>query len=145
LSAHTYIPAQADCDRITSLEESLEQVCQLFLGDFAKVAFNFTDLLFTFAYRWSYLVGIEDINSSRNGLLLFRPIEWSFDNSRAMFVRDPMGNWVYNLLDQGLCNVQLIDKFIELESASSDPSKVREVGASVNCYRFSFCVWCMSL
>lgn len=74
------------------------------------------------------------------------PSNWvEFDNSRAMFVRDPVGNWVYNLLDQGLCNVQLIDKFIELESASSDPSKVREVGASVNCYRFSFCVWCMSL
>ena len=67
-----------------------------------------------------HMVGVEDINSSRNGLLLFRPIEWSFNTSRAIFIRDELGNWVYTLLDQGLHDVQLIDIFIELEKGTKN-------------------------
>lgn len=77
--------------------------------------------------RLKSLVGIEDIHSSRNGLLLFRPIEWTFDNSRAMFVRDSMGNWVYTLLDESLRDVQLTDKLVELQSANKDPKEGVEV------------------
>ncbi len=77
-------------------------------------------LLLSVSCSVKYLVGVNDINSPRNGLLLFRPIEWSFDNSRAMFVRDEKGNWVYTLLYQGLRNVQLINMFIELEKANKN-------------------------
>ena len=45
-----------------------------------------------------------------------------------MFVRDPMGNWAYTLLDEGPCNINIIDKFIELGGANADPSKCIKVG-----------------
>ena len=86
-----------------------------------------SDQVTELASRLRHLIGIEDIHSPRNGLLLFRRIEWSCDNSRAFFVRDPMGNWVYKLLDQSLHDVQLIDTFVELHSASKDPNKGIEV------------------
>ena len=77
--------------------------------------------------RLRHLVGIEEINSSRNGLMLFRPIEWSFDNSRAIFMRDTMGNWSFTMIDESLHEVQLTDKFVELQNASKDQKKGVEV------------------
>lgn len=44
-------------------------------------------------------------------------------------MRDPMGNWFYTLLDQSLREVQLTDKFVELQSASKDQKKGVEVSA----------------
>ena len=95
-----------------------------------------TGLLLTVVYSLKHLVGIEEINSSRNGLLLFRPIEWSFNNSRAIFVRDELGNWVYTLLDQGLRNVQLIDKFVELERKQKNSDVSSLLHSSCLCYEY---------
>ena len=38
-----------------------------------------------------------------------------------------MGNWSYTLLDESLREVQLTDKFVELQSASTDQKKGVEV------------------
>ncbi|KAA6430095.1 MAG: hypothetical protein FRX49_00526 [Trebouxia sp. A1-2] len=49
-----------------------------------------------------------------------------------------MGNWVYTLLDESLRDVQLTDKFVELQSASKDQKKGVEASSPrLNCLAFS--------
>lgn len=60
-----------------------------------------------------------DVNDVRNGLLLFKPFEWAFDNSKICFISDGFvpggGNYVMHILDDGIKDVGIVDKFVELE------------------------------
>jgi hypothetical protein len=62
-----------------------------------------------------------DVNDSRNGLLLFKPFEWAFDNSKICFIPDEFGlgeagNFVMHILDGGIREVGIVDKLEEIEA-----------------------------
>lgn len=42
--------------------------------------------------RFCNKVGFDNIDDTRNGLLLFKPIEWAFDNSKLSIVPDTTFN-----------------------------------------------------
>jgi hypothetical protein len=42
--------------------------------------------------RFGSRLGIDDINDIRNGLMLFKPLEWAFDNSKLSIVPDTTFN-----------------------------------------------------
>ena len=60
------------------------------------------------------MLGISDMNDVRNGLLLFKPIEWAFDTSRVYFVREG-DYYVFRLLDQSLHSRTLVDVWQKVE------------------------------
>ena len=65
--------------------------------------------------EWDYLsrelADVDDVDDVRNGLLLYKPIEWAFDTSRLVFVWDGgRGSFVAHVLDPNILDVQLVDK-----------------------------------
>ncbi len=65
--------------------------------------------------EWDYLsrelADVEDVDDVRNGLLLYKPLEWAFDTSRLVFVWDgARGSFVAHVLDPTILDVQLVDK-----------------------------------
>ena len=70
------------------------------------------------------MMGFENINDPRNGLLLFKPFEWAFDVGKICFLPDnfnegPLGNYCLHILDPGLREVTLTSCFERLELEKS--------------------------
>ena len=70
-----------------------------------------------FKHEWSTLakacLDIDDVDDIRNGLLLYRPLEWAFDTGRLMFVAES-GAFVLRLLDPAIREVSLHAKAAQL-------------------------------
>lgn len=60
------------------------------------------------------------INDARNGLLLYKPVEWAFDRAK-LFVEIIDGAMTFRLIDQELENIKLVDKAIELRAHNARP------------------------
>ena len=75
------------------------------------------------------MIGIDDVDSIRNGLLLFKPLAWAFDTSRLYLDEDEMGNLCMRLLDRTLANKDLVECWQDLETQRL--SKEREKGIQV--------------
>ena len=61
------------------------------------------------------LADVDDVEDPRNGLLLYKPLEWAFDTSRLAFTWDgATSRFVAHLLDGHLANVKLVEKAKEL-------------------------------
>jgi hypothetical protein len=61
------------------------------------------------------LAGIDDVNNMRNGLLLYKPLEWAFDTSRLTFIWDAKRKkLVAHILDESIMDVALSSKAWEL-------------------------------
>ena len=61
------------------------------------------------------MVGLEDINDPRNGLLLAKPIKWAFDTSQLIFLYDEASDsFNAKLLNPALRPISLADKTEEL-------------------------------
>lgn len=57
------------------------------------------------------LADVDDVDDVRNGLLLYKPLEWAFDTSRLAFVWDgARGAFVAHVLDPNILDVRLVDK-----------------------------------
>jgi HNH endonuclease len=63
----------------------------------------------------SRLAGIEDIDDPRNGLLLFKPVEWGFDTSRLYFKQDEAGKFCLHVLDPALRTKSMLAVLQELQ------------------------------
>lgn len=61
------------------------------------------------------MVGLDDIHDWRNGMLLLKPIEWAFNNSKLIFIQDVSGQWVAHLLDKSLEDGALITVMEEID------------------------------
>ena len=65
--------------------------------------------------EWDYLsrelADVDDVDDVRNGLLLYKPIEWAFDTSRLVFIWDGARNsFVAHILDPSILAVRLVEK-----------------------------------
>ena len=65
------------------------------------------------------MMGFENINDPRNGLLLFKPFEWAFDVGKICFLPDGfgegrLGNYCLHILDPDLREVTLLSCFERL-------------------------------
>jgi hypothetical protein len=65
--------------------------------------------------EWDYLsrelADVDDVDNVRNGLLLYKPLEWAFDTSRLVFVWDgARSSFVAHVLDPNILDVRLVDK-----------------------------------
>ena len=61
------------------------------------------------------LADVTDIEDVRNGLLLYKPLEWAFDTSRLAFVWEPAsGRFVAHLLDRSIAHQLLVTRAKEL-------------------------------
>ena len=71
-----------------------------------------------FKHEWHEdvaLLGFEDIDDPRNGLPMFKPIEWAFDSSRLCFyLPENSEELTVKLLDKNIATVRLCDKGAEL-------------------------------
>ena len=57
------------------------------------------------------------VDDPGNGLLLFKPFEWAFDNSKLCFVYDPgFDHFAVHFLDPSLASMKLIDFFSNPQS-----------------------------
>ena len=61
------------------------------------------------------LVGLDDIDDVRNGLPMFKPIEWAFNTSRLCFyIPEGTQKLTVKLLDKSIANLRLCQKGKEL-------------------------------
>ena len=65
--------------------------------------------------EWDYLsrqlADVDDVDDARNGLLLYKPLEWAFDTSRLAFTWDgDRSSFVAHVLDPNILDVRLVDK-----------------------------------
>ena len=72
-------------------------------------------------HEWSdlakMLLGIDSVDDARNGLLLYKPLEWAFATGRLMVVLES-GQFVVRLLDPGIREVSLHAKAVQLTHKS---------------------------
>lgn len=77
------------------------------------------------------ILGIENIDSTRNGLLLFQPIEKAFDRSQLCFLKSPNDDSFYlKLLDPRIRNISLLDQclpFISVKECINYGKSIEEV------------------
>jgi hypothetical protein len=77
-----------------------------------------------FQYRWrlylSSFSSITDINDARNGLFLYKPVEWAFDRAR-LCIEVRGGGMFFRLLDPDLATVKLTDKAREFRDIVRTP------------------------
>ena len=69
-----------------------------------------------------------DIHDHRNGLLIFKPFEWLFDNSKICFIPDGFGeggegNYVMHILDRSVADERLVDILAKLEETRLNSSR----------------------
>ena len=66
-----------------------------------------------FKWEWSeyvHLLGFGDINDVRNGLPLWKPIEWAFDTSRLCFTFDKTSDkFIAKVMDPSILTKKLVD------------------------------------
>jgi hypothetical protein len=76
--------------------------------------------------RFTTLTNIDDV---RNGLLLYKPVEWAFDRAKMCVEVKPPNEMTFLLLDEDLRNVELADKACELRrnSGRGDLRNIEEV------------------
>jgi len=77
-----------------------------------------------FQYRWRLYLpsfsSITDINDARNGLFLYKPVEWAFDRAK-LCIEVRGGDMFFRLLDPGLETVKLTDKAREFKDIVRTP------------------------
>lgn len=64
------------------------------------------------------MIGLEDINELRNGLLLSKPLEWAFDNSKLSIIPDTTfvpPTYMAVVVDADIMDTRLLDKLMELK------------------------------
>ena len=75
-----------------------------------------------FKWEWSehvHLLGFEDVNDVRNGLPLWKPLEWAFDTSRLCFTLDKNSDkFIAKIMDPSIVTKKLVD--IGQEKMGSD-------------------------
>jgi hypothetical protein len=80
-----------------------------------------------FQYKWrnelSRFTSLADINDSRNGLLLYKPVEWAFDRAKLCVEVKSNDEMTFCLLDQDLRNIVLADKACELRDEAGRGNK----------------------
>ena len=66
-----------------------------------------------FKWEWAecvYLLGFEDVNDTRNGLPLWKPLEWAFDSSRLCFTYNKYTDqFIANVLDPNILARKMSD------------------------------------
>lgn len=66
-----------------------------------------------FKWEWAedvYLLGVQDINDTRNGLPLWKPLEWAYDTSRLCFTYNKATcQFIANILDPSILPMKLTD------------------------------------
>jgi hypothetical protein len=87
-----------------------------------------------FQRRWwaclSIYSKLTDINDIRNGLLLYKPVEWAFD--RAQLCVERSGGFMrFRLLDPTLKNMKLTDMAKELRLASKRSETLDDIEADL--------------
>lgn len=89
-----------------------------------------------FKHAWldltRYVLDFDDIDDPRNGLLLYKPLEWAFDTSRMAIVWDAgSGGFVARILDNRICGIYLYQKAKELLK-----TKYKEAACFTGCMTF---------
>ena len=73
-----------------------------------------------FKYAWAEFaeawMGFKDINDERNGMLLFKPIEYAFDHGQLCFIPNQQGRLACCLLDPALRNTGLLAFLKQMEN-----------------------------
>lgn len=82
---------------------------------------------YIFQHQWqnrlSDFTTLEDINDVRNGLLLYKPVQWAFNRAKLCIEVDADGKMTFRLFDQDLRDVELADKACELQNAARHGSQ----------------------
>jgi hypothetical protein len=88
-----------------------------------------------FQHHWSkYLTTIanlSNINDTQNGLLLYKPVEWAFDNAK-MCVEIVDGEMKFCLLSPELKAVKLVEQAVLLQVNSKRPGAFHPREADIN-------------
>lgn len=107
----------------TLLEAEYQQPDQGGLFDMATGHYLPSDLVVAshiFLQKWHNRIlrytAFRDINDVRNGLLLYKPVEWAFNRAKMCIEVDDIGRMTFRLLDYDLYEVKLADKDNELRS-----------------------------
>ena len=84
-----------------------------------------------FQYQWRnelpLFTSLTDINDPRNGLLLYRPVEWAFCQAKICVEVKSHNEMIFRLLDQDLYDIVLADKACDLrDEAKSDNQPLEE-------------------
>jgi hypothetical protein len=82
---------------------------------------------YIFQHKWqkelSQFTSITDIDDPRNGLLLYKPVEWAFDRAKICVEVKSGDKMTFCLLDQDLRNIVLADKACELRDDTGRGNK----------------------
>jgi hypothetical protein len=80
-----------------------------------------------FKHAWAAhsesVLAFDDINDPRNGLFMYKPLEWAFDTSRMVILWDAAaGAFVARILDRSICDGLLDEKAKDLLSDRYRPA-----------------------
>ncbi|TDH70097.1 hypothetical protein CCR75_009542 [Bremia lactucae] len=80
------------------------------------------------------LLKISNINDTRNGIVLFKPLKYAFDHFHISFVRDNTGAFRLKLFDPTIRNTRLIDMVIDHSRNKKvlDETQVTELHESIS-------------
>jgi HNH endonuclease len=78
-------------------------------------------------------MGIHNIDDTRNGMLMFKPLEYAFDRFQLSFIREDDLSFKLKLFDQSICDTKLIDYITEDEKKRVVMDAVLVRGTSVPC------------
>jgi HNH endonuclease len=80
-----------------------------------------------FQHNWrgklSKYTSLTDINDVRNGLLLYKPVEWAFDRAKMCVEVDTEGYMTFRLLDTDLAHIELADMACNLRDKAKRGSR----------------------
>ena len=79
----------------------------------AKLPSSTVIALHLFKWEWAehtYILGFSEINDTRNGIPLWKPLEWAFDTPRLCFTYNKdTDQFIANVLDPNILAWKLID------------------------------------
>ena len=71
-----------------------------------------------FQHKWQsqlpYYTSLKNIDDARNGLLLYKPVEWAFNRGKLCIEVNSEGQMTFLLLDDSLRDVKLVGKACQL-------------------------------
>jgi hypothetical protein len=83
-----------------------------------------------FQHKWqrklSWFTNLTDINDVRNGLLLYKPVEWAFDRAKLCIETNSKGEMTFRLLDPTLHGTKLVDQACLLRDEAHRGNKPSE-------------------
>jgi hypothetical protein len=87
-----------------------------------------------FPYRWQKFLpqftSLNKIDDVGNGLMLYQPVTWAFNQAKLCIQVDSAGRMFFHLFDEELCDLRLASKACSLQAVAAQDDEVLGIGGT---------------